>query len=212
VTGRRRAAIVVPCLIVVLGFALRWFLAVRNLGQTGVTFRGYYTLIYYATWTRLDPLVFGVALAAIEKFRPRWWERLMNLAPWLCPPGLALLAYALYLGETEAITVTACVWQFPLIGLGMAALLVCALSSRLPFRRIKIRGAAFIASIAYSTYLVQKLVIHFVQQFCASRDIALTSAGAIVGVQLCIFAAGTILFFAVERPFLQLRHRLVARG
>ena len=62
------------------------------------------------------------------------------------------------------------------------------------------------------TYLVQKLVIHFVLQFCASRNIAPTSAGAIIAVQLCIFAAGTILFFAVERPFLQLRHRVVSRS
>lgn len=212
VAGRRRPAIIVPCAIVILGFALRWFLAVQNLNQSGVDFRRYYTLIYYATWTRLDPLVFGVALAAIEKFRPRWWERLMRLGPWLWLPGLALIAFALYLGEADEFTVAACVWQFPLIALGMATLLICALSSRLPFRRVKIPGAAFIASIAYSTYLVQKLVIHFVHGFCTSRDIALTSATAIVTVQLCIFAAGTLLFLAVERPFLQLRHRLVARG
>ena len=75
--------------------------------ETGVSFRGFQTWIYYATWTRLDPLVFGVALAAIEKFRPLWWQRLMNLAPWLWLPGLALIVYALWLGETEAITVTA---------------------------------------------------------------------------------------------------------
>jgi peptidoglycan/LPS O-acetylase OafA/YrhL len=212
VNGRRLLAIVVPCVIVILGFALRWFLAVRNLGEAGVDFRSYYTLIYYATWTRLDPLVFGVALAAIQNFRPRWWERLMNLAPWLSLPGLALIVCAFLIEEPDVINVTSCVWQFPLIALGMAAFLVCAVSPRLPFRRIEMPGVAFIASIAYSTYLVQKLVIHFVLQFCASRNIALTSAGAIVAVQLCIFAAGTILFFAVERPFLQLRHRLTARA
>ena len=212
VTGRRLLATVVPCAIVILGFALRWFLAVRNLGEAGVDFRAYYTLIYYATWTRLDPLVFGVALAAIQKFRPRWWQRLMNLAPWLSLPGLGLIVCAFLIEEPDVISVTSCVWQFPLIGLGMAALLVCAVSPRLPFRRIKIPGVALIASIAYSTYLVQKLVIHFVLQFCASRDIAPTSAGAIIAVQLCIFAAGTILFFAVERPFLQLRHRLVSHS
>src|SRR5467141_4136248 len=58
-------------------------------------------LDHYPTWTRLDPLVFGVVLAAIEKFRPRWWRRLMNLAPWLLPPGLALIVHALYLGEGD---------------------------------------------------------------------------------------------------------------
>ena len=93
----------------------------------------------------------------------------------------------------------------------MAALLVCAVSPRLPFRRVKIPGAAFIASIAYSAYLIQKLVIHFVAQFCSAHDIALTSVPALIGVEICVYAAATILFFAVERPFLQFRHRIAAR-
>ena len=75
-------------------------------------------------------------------------------------PALGLIAYALYLGETEELTVRACVWQFPLIAIGMAALLVCAVSPRLPLCRVAIPGAAFIASIAYNAYLIQKLTIH----------------------------------------------------
>jgi peptidoglycan/LPS O-acetylase OafA/YrhL len=208
----RRAALIVPCAIVVGGLLLRWFLARQNFVETGVSFRGFQTWIYYATWARLDPLVFGVGLAAIEKFRPGWWQRLMHLAPWLWLPGLALIVYALYLGETEEITVAMSVWQFPLIALGMAALLICAVSPRLPFRRIEIPGIAFIASIAYSAYLIQKLVIHFLAQFCLAHNIAPTSVAALVGVQLCVYAAGTLLFFAVERPFLQLRHRIASRS
>jgi peptidoglycan/LPS O-acetylase OafA/YrhL len=207
----RRAAVIVPCLIVLGGFALRWFLARQNLGEDGVSFRGFQTWIYYATWTRLDPLVFGVALAATEKFQPQWWQRLMNFAPWVWLPGLALILYALYLGENDTLTVTTCIWQFPLIALGMAALLLCAVSPRLPFRRVRIPGAAFIASIAYSAYLIQKLVIHFVAEYCTAHQIAMTSAGALVGVELCVYAAATVLFLAVERPFLLLRHRIAQR-
>lgn len=207
----RRAALLIPGLIVLAGLALRAFLAFQNLTETGVTFRGYQTWIYYATWTRLDPLVFGVALATIEQFRPRWWSTITNFATWLWLPALAAIAYGLYLGETEEVTVIMCIWQFPLIALGMAALLICAVSPRLPFRRIKIPGIAFIASIAYSAYLMQKLAIHFVVQFCSDHNITLTSGPALLGVQLCIFAAATILFLAIERPFLQLRHRIVSR-
>ena len=212
VTRRRCAAIVVPCAIVLGGFALRWYIARQNLSETGVAFRPYQTWIYYATWSRLDPLVLGVVLAAIEKFRPGWWQRLMKLAPWIWLPALTLIAYALYLGESEDITVTMSVWQFPLLALGMAALLVCAVSPRLPLCKIRIPGAAFVASIAYSAYLVQKLVIHFVVQLCAGYGIEMTSVAALIGVQVCIYAVATILFFAVERPFLLLRHRLAARG
>ena len=207
----RRAAVIIPCVIVLGGIALRAFLAWQNPAEIGVSFRGFQMWIYYPTWTRLDPLVFGVAMAAIEKFRPQWWQFLMNLARWLWLPALALIVYALYLGEGDYLTVAASIWQFPLIAVGMAALLVCAVSPRLPFRRVAIPGAAFVASIAYSAYLIQKLVIHFVAQFCSSHNIALTSVPALLLVEACVYAAATILFLAVERPFLQLRHRIARR-
>jgi peptidoglycan/LPS O-acetylase OafA/YrhL len=209
---RPHAAVVVPCLIVIGGIALRALLAAQNPSiDGGVSFRGFQAWIYYPTWTRLDPLVFGVVLAAIEKFRPNWWQRLINCAPWLWLPALGLIVYALYLGETKDLTVSACVWQFPLIAVGMAALLVCAVSPRLPLYRVAIPGAAFIASIAYSAYLIQKLVINGVEQFCTNHNIDPTSAAALLGVELCVYAAATLLFLSVERPFLQLRGRLAPR-
>ena len=209
---RPRAVIIISCLIIFGGILLRTFLAYKNLGENGVSFRGFQAWIYYPTWTRLDPLVYGVALAAIEKFRPTWWQRITNCALWLWLPALGLIAYALYLGETENLTIAACVCQFPLIAVGMAALLVCAVSPQLPLCRVAIPGAAFIASIAYSAYLIQKLVINGVEQFCANHNIDLTCAPALLGVELCVYAAATLLFFLVERPFLQLRRRIAPRS
>jgi peptidoglycan/LPS O-acetylase OafA/YrhL len=206
--SRPRAAVVIACVIVFGGIVLRAILAFQNLADAGVSFRGFQAWIYYPTWTRLDPLVFGVGIAAIEKFRPRWWESLTSVAPWIWLPALALISYALWLGEGDHVTVRACVWQFPLVALGMVALLVCAVSPRLPLRRVAIPGAAFIASIAYSAYLIQKFVIHAVAEFCATHHISPASAPALIGVELCVYAAATILFFTVERPFLQLRRRL----
>lgn len=72
------------------------------------------------------------------------------------------------------------------------------------------RRAAFVASIAYSAYLIQKLVIHFVEQFC-TNNIALTSAPALLGVEIAVYAAAVILFLTIECPFLQLRKRLAPR-
>src|SRR6476619_6924607 len=209
---RPRVAIIVPCLIVAGGILLRAFLASKNPSiDGGVSFRGFQAWIYYPTWTRLDPLVFGVVLAAIERFRPNWWHRLINCAPWLWLPAFGLIVYALYLGETKNLTVVACVWQSPLIAVGMAALLVCAVSPRLPLCRVAIPGTAFIASIAYSAYLIQKLVINGVEQFCTNHTIDLTSVPALLGVELCVYIAATILFLSIERPFLLLRQRLAPR-
>jgi peptidoglycan/LPS O-acetylase OafA/YrhL len=97
-----RAAIIIPCVIVFGGIALRTFLAWKNPAiDGGVSFRAFQAWIYYPSWTRLDPLVFGVVLAAIERFRPHWWKRLMNLAIWLWLPALVLISYGLYLGEGD---------------------------------------------------------------------------------------------------------------
>lgn len=207
-----RGAIIIPCVIFVGGILLRAFLAHQHPAEvSGVAFRDYQAWIYYPTWTRLDPLVLGVALAAIEKFRPQWWRRLMDLAIWLWLPALGLIAFALWLGEGEYLELATVIWQFPLLAIGFVGLLVCAQSDRLPFRRVRIPGAAFIASLAYSAYLVQKLVIHGVGEFCRAHDVDLASTSALIGVEVCVYAVATILFFAVERPFLQLRHRIAPR-
>ena len=212
INRRPRAALIIPCAIFVGGIFLRAFLAYQHPAEiSGVAFRDYQAWIYYPTWTRLDPLVFGVALAAIEKFRPRWWRHLMDSAVWLWFPGLALIVFALWLGEGEYLEFSTVIWQFPLLAFGFAALLVCAQSDRLPLRHVRIPGAAFVASIAYSAYLVQKLVIHFVGQFCFDHEIPLTSTSALIGIEICIYVAATILFFVIERPFLQLRHRIAPR-
>jgi peptidoglycan/LPS O-acetylase OafA/YrhL len=211
--SRPRAAIILSCVILLGGILLRAFLAAQNPSvDGGVSFRGFQAWIYYPTWTRLDPLVFGVMIAAIEKFRPRLWEQLTNLAIWLWLPALALIVYALWLGEGDRINFTACVWQFPLLATGMATLLICALSPRLPLSRIAIPGAAFVASIAFSAYLVQKLAIHGVTEFCQTHGVDTKSGPALIGVQLCVYAAATILFFTVERPFLQLRRHVAPRA
>jgi len=59
--------------------------------------------------------------------------------------------------------------------------------------------------------LIQKLVIHAVEQLCSSQNIQPTSALALIGVDLCVYAAATLLFLLIERPFLQLRKRLAPR-
>src|SRR5205085_1133048 len=75
-----RARFIIPCVIVLGGIGLRAFLAQQNLAETGVSFRGFQTWIYYPTWTRLDPLVFGVVLAAIAKFLAPLLSRVLPTA------------------------------------------------------------------------------------------------------------------------------------
>ena len=213
VVPRPRVGIGVAVGVVLGGMALRAALAYTHpaMGGAGVSRGASQTLIYYATWTRLDPLVGGVALAAVERFRPGGWTRLTHAAPFLLLPGVALVAWGVSLGDHDTLSVAACIWPFPLVALGMCGLLICAVSTRLPFRRVALPGAGFLASVAYSVYLSHKLVIHWTLGFCAAHALALTSPVAIVLNLLGIGLVGSALFFTVERPFLQLRRRAVPR-
>ncbi len=203
---RRQAGVVVGCGAVLAGLALRGILAFLHPGATGVSGQAYQTLIYYPTWTRLDPLVFGAGLAAVEQFRPRWWACWLGSARWLWVPALAAIAYGLSLSEADT-TIVSSEWQFPLVGAGMAGLLLCAVSTRLPFRHVAVPGATFVASIAYSVYLSHKLTMHWVGSVCAAHGLALTSPAAILMNLAAMLLVGTLLFLAVERPFLLWRRR-----
>lgn len=211
-SGSRPASFAAPCAVVVGGILLRAAIAYSIATGGVVPFRGFQTWIYYATWTRLDPLTLGVSLAAIERFRPIWWRKLERSAVWLWLLALPLIVFAVFLGESDELKVATCVWQFPLLALGLAMLLVCAVSPRLPLRRVAVPGAAFVASIAYSAYLSHKLAIHFVQAFCQAHAIDPTSIGA-MSLWLGLAAiVGALLFFVVERPFLVFRQRHATRA
>lgn len=203
-----RAALAVPCLIFVSGLLLRAFLVMWQTDSAGnLPDRAFDVWIYYPTWSRLDPLVFGVALAAIQKHRSSWWSVITNSGTWLWLPAIAAVAGGLYIDETASAQ-TAGIWEFPLIAAGMAMFLICSVSKRLPFHRLELPGVAFLARIAYSVYLSHKLVVHFVAGLCSKYSIAPTSfvSFLVLGALVCV--CGAILFFAVERPFLQIRSRI----
>ena len=199
-----RGGIALPIAVVAGGVLLRGLIARRIAIDGEIHFRDFQPLIYYATWSRLDPLTFGVSLAAIERFRPGWWAKLIGSARWIWLPGIAAIAVGLYMGEGD-LTLTLCLWQFPLIAFGMAMLLVCAVSPKFVFGRVEIPGAAFLASIAYSVYLSHKLVLRAVETALAARGLAMDSLSAFALVMPAALLAGSALFFAVERPFLQWR-------
>jgi peptidoglycan/LPS O-acetylase OafA/YrhL len=198
---RRGHAIFVGA-VLVFEIGIRALLARMN--ATG-SFGWWQQWVYYPTYSRLDALTVGVALAAMESFRPRWWSALMNSARWIGLAGIAAIAVALVLAE-DGLGLVSSALGFSLVALGMGTFLICAVSPRLPLSRVSLPGAAFLATIAYSIYLSHKLAIHWIQDLSAAHSIS--SAAAYPVMLMSILLAGSVLFFAVERPFLRIReHR-----
>lgn len=201
---------VVPCAVVLGGMVIRGLIAQANLNSSEPSFAVWQKFIYYPTYARLDPLTMGVCLAAIEQFRPKWWATLTKMAKWIWLPGLAAIVFALFLAE-DTLSVASCALGFPLIALGFSTLLLCAVSPDLPFSHVAIPGAAYLATVAYSVYLSHKLMIHWTLTFGAAHSIAETSVPGYLLMLSSILLGGSALFFAVERPFLQMRQRYVKR-
>jgi peptidoglycan/LPS O-acetylase OafA/YrhL len=206
----RRGQIAVPFAVVLCGIVMRGLIAHANLHSPEPSFAVWQKFIYYPTYARLDPLTMGVCLAAIEHFRPKWWKALTKIAKWIWLPGLAAIVLALVLAE-NTLSIISCALGFPLIAFGFSAFLLCAVSPELPFSRVAIPGAAFLATVAYSVYLSHKLMIHWALTFGAAHSIAETSGTGYFLMLSSILVGGSALFFAVERPFLQLRQHFVKR-
>jgi peptidoglycan/LPS O-acetylase OafA/YrhL len=204
----RRGHIFFPVAIILGGVVIRGVIARTNLSIPEPPPGWWQQWIYYPTYSRLDPLTIGVSLAAIECFRPKWWSALMRHAKWIWLPGLAAIVMALVLAEDD-LSLVSCVFGFPLIAIGFGTFLISAVSPELALSRVAIPGAAFFATVAYSIYLSHKLVIHWIEGMCAAQAIPPTSISALLILFAAITLLGAILFFAVERPFLQLRQRQI---
>src|SRR5262249_36681136 len=90
-----RKTVTVLLAILVAGIFLRAFLwlayvAVKPFDMhSESSWQAYVTLIYYPTWSRLDGLLAGIALATLKIFRPSVWMRFVAQPNLLFAAGLA---------------------------------------------------------------------------------------------------------------------------
>jgi len=162
--------------------------------------------IYYPTWNRLDGLLCGVLLAAFKIWRPRAWETAQRHADLVLVAGLAVMALAMWLfADRTGLAGNAVGW--PVLSLGLALLVFAGAGTRSCIARRRWPLAGWLAAISYSLYLVHKGVYHLVQ---SQWGHALQGSGVLAFVVYggTAIAAGALLHYSVERPFLRLRERL----
>ncbi|RRA50314.1 acyltransferase [Acidipila sp. EB88] len=204
--------------VLLLGVLVRgWelFHVVRSAGlsdnQAGALFM---KRIYYPTYSRLDGLWMGVAVALVRCFRPGWWAHaarshsLANVlgAAGLCIAGVATWSFgAEYPSADQAAGV---LFGFPLLSLGLALLVSSAASGKgLLCKRLP--GMQMVATLAFSLYLTHKEVAHLDQWMWPWLRTQNGWGAAAVYAVTCAGCA-TALYWLVERPFLLLRVRLTS--
>ncbi|MDQ2834313.1 MAG: acyltransferase [Acidobacteriota bacterium] len=164
--------------------------------------------IYYPTYSRLDGLVMGVSLAAVRTFKVHWWSRLTRNGGLLALFGFACVLGALWLCAFDYPAPElplSILFAFPALACGFGLLVASAVSEN-GFLAIRVPGASALAALAFSLYLTHKSVAHAAHLlFSVLTARAGWKSSAIYAVMCLGFAS--LLYFAIERPFIALRVR-----
>ena len=216
VMSRKAAAwktIALLALLVALGLAIRsyvYFHVLLPLGRDSDEFSvRYIERIYYPTYTRLDGLLAGVALALMRNFRPDWWSAILQRANWLLAGGVVLMGCTLWMFADRASAVGTVI-GFPLMAIAMGMLVMAAADRRSWFGRVRVPGARLVATLAYSLYLTHKEIAHLDELWLPKIMGARDWKTVCVLVVSCL-AAAALFYVAIERPFLALRDRREGR-
>jgi len=223
VLSRRPAAwktVAVLGLFFVLGLVVRTYELMHVLRPLGADSDGFSHLyierIYYPTYSRLDGLLAGVALALVKIFRAHWWEALVARANMLLVSGAGLVGCAAWMfwdrfNSVTGVAAASAVIGYPVLSLGLAMWVCAASDGRCWLGRMRVPGARVVAMLAFSLYLTHKEVAHVVDdlwpRLMDARD---WRCVPVYAVSCLVVAAG--LYYAVERSFLKLRDRREGRG
>jgi peptidoglycan/LPS O-acetylase OafA/YrhL len=200
-----RKTIAVLASVSIFGICLRAFLITHYPDEV-------WSRIYYPTYTRLDGLLTGVALAIVRTFRPAWWQTLMQRGHTLLLTGIACVGGVLWmfrnqdLGNDTGSAMWGVILGFPLLALGLGLITASSVSKNGILARVKIPGAETIATLAFSLYLTHKAVGHFVQKRFPQITAPQGPVSWLLYAVTCLLAA-LLLHVAIERPFLRLRDR-----
>jgi peptidoglycan/LPS O-acetylase OafA/YrhL len=197
----------------VLGVAIRSYVYFQVLLPLGPDSDGfsvrYIERIYYPTYTRLDGLLAGVALALVLIFRPGWWSAVLQRSNWLLAGGVALMACTLWLFADRVSTIGNII-GYPVMAVALALLVMAAADRQSWLGRLRVPGAKLVATLAYSLYLTHKEIAHLDELWLPRIMDARDWKTVLVLIVSCL-AVAALFYFAIERPFLALRDRRAGR-
>jgi peptidoglycan/LPS O-acetylase OafA/YrhL len=167
----------------------------------------WYMYIYYPTYTRLDGLLVGVSISAINRFLPTLWSRMSVFGNQFILLGLAVLVGAIFLCYDEQ-SFYASVFGFTVVAIGYGFLVIGAISPGSILFKLKLKGTAFIAKMSYAIYLTHKGIIHITHQ--VFKDHPINSNLLLVFSMIACIMAAYILHSVIELPFMRWRNQILS--
>jgi peptidoglycan/LPS O-acetylase OafA/YrhL len=168
--------------------------------------------IYYPTYTRLDGLLVGVAIASIFRYSPSLKGKIVKHGNVLLALSLILLLAAYFLFDGSIVSIeftswTVALFGFPLVSVAYGFMVIAAMSPNCILSKYKFRPTAILATLAYSIYLSHKITNHLIN----TQLKYVLELESYQVFPVCLFAAilgALILHLFVEKPFLILRNNL----
>jgi peptidoglycan/LPS O-acetylase OafA/YrhL len=206
---KKRSIWLLPILFL-FGLAIRsftWFDILPHAQSFG---KAYYMDIYYPTWSRLDGLLAGVALAGLYYFRPTAWQRITKHGNLLLGLALIILAGAwLIAHDDNQYKMQGAIFGYPAIAIAYGALVLASLSPTCILARYSSWITRWIATLSYSIYLTHKQLIHLTHEMLRPHGFSDDSYVTFwISVAVALLG-GWLLHMIVERPFLRLRDSLL---
>lgn len=162
--GGRRAAWVLLVGLSLLALALRAWICWQFGDAESAAYADFYGHIYYASWSRFDEFLPGLAVALVQARHPALWAALQAHPRRVLMASLLLLAPALWwmrfhaFDANENFLLWGAVPIYALLAWGAAGLVVLALTPRTWLARTRVPGAAALARWSYAVYLSHKAV------------------------------------------------------
>ena len=193
------------------GFIIRYYsydqLYLTGSEEPGAAIR-WYQYIYYPTYNRLDGLLAGVSIAGIYHFLPNTWRLISKYSSLTLLAGLITLWGASILCSNQ-MSFNASVYGYPVVALGYGLLVISAISPASYIYRWNSKAIGLIANLSYALYLTHKGIIHITRELLSVYHIN-ESLLFIISMVTCLCAA-YLLHALVEKPFMNLRDRLLGR-
>lgn len=188
-----------------------WF----NHGETNISGNNYYQFIYYASLSRFDELLPGVALALIKNAHPALFKRLLTRSQYCLAIGMAGFAglgYAyglLHYQDHKGYNFFLSTFGYTCIALSFMCIVLSALAPASLLGRRAIPGAGALALVSYALYLIHKPLFKLLIAPLESLGINTHHWLGATIILSASLAAACALFYCVETPFMRLRRRWV---
>jgi peptidoglycan/LPS O-acetylase OafA/YrhL len=181
------------------------------IGREGGDGNFWVTWIYYPTHTRLDGLLVGISIAGLFVFYPALKEKLSKFPNFLLVIGILVLTGAFFLCKIRYMF-NANIFGFPLIAIGFGFIVLAAISPGCVLYKFKSRFTSSIAILSYSIYLIHKAIRHLCFVYFGKLGLDEESYWMLLLSIVFTIIGALILRYTIEKPFLRLRDKLLAKN